>query len=112
MAVYGLNYLVKNLTHEDRLLIVDDVFDTGHTIAAILAELKSKTRRNMPGDVRIAVPYYKPTRNETELVPHYYLHETAQWLKYPHSLEGLTPDEIATHRPEIYALIKDRLPAV
>lgn len=111
VAVFGLNYLVKNLTHEDRLLIVDDVFDTGHTIAAILAELRAKTRRNMPADVRIAVPYYKPTRNETDLVPDYVVHETARWLKYPHSLEGLTVAEIATHRPEIFELIQSRLPA-
>ena len=110
VSVFGLNYLVKNLTHEDRLLIVDDVFDTGHTIAAILSSLREKTRRNMPRDVRIAVPYYKPSRNETELVPDYCIHETSRWLKYPHSLEGLTYDEMAAHRPEIFELIKDRLP--
>lgn len=110
VAVHGLNYLVKNLSFEDQLLIVDDVFDTGHTIAAIIRELKAKMRRNTPNDVRIAVPYYKPTRNQTELVPHYYLHETEEWLKYPHSLEGLTRAEIAEHRPDIYEIIKDRLP--
>jgi len=111
VAVHGLNYLVKNLRFEDQLLIVDDVFDTGHTIAAILDELRSKLRRNMPEDTRIAVPYYKPTRNETDLRPHYCIHETAAWLKYPQSLEGLTRTEIAEHRPEIYSIIKDLLPA-
>ena len=110
VAVHGLNYLVKNLKYEDQLLIVDDVFDTGHTIAAILSELRSKLRRNMPEDTRIAVPYYKPTRNETDLEPHYFVHETARWLKYPQSLEGLTRAEMAEHRPEIYQIIKDRLP--
>jgi hypoxanthine phosphoribosyltransferase len=110
VRVYGLSYLVKNLTHEDRLLIVDDVFDTGHTIEAILRELSNKLRLNMPADTRVAVPYYKPKRNKTSLVPDYYLHETEVWLKYPHSLEGLTRDEIATSRPEIYDIIKDVLP--
>ena len=38
-------------------------------------------------------------------MPHYYLHETARWLKYPHSLEGLSPAEIAEHRPKIHAII-------
>lgn len=112
VAVYGLNYLVKNLTHADRLLIVDDVFDTGHTIAAIIGALQSKLRRNMPNDVRVAVPYYKPSRNQTALVPDYYVHETAAWLKYPHSLEGLTSAEVAQQRPEIFALIGDLLPEV
>ena len=29
VRVHGLNYLVKNISHTDPLLIVDDVFDTG-----------------------------------------------------------------------------------
>jgi hypoxanthine phosphoribosyltransferase len=110
VQVFGLGYLIKTLTHEDRLLIVDDVFDTGHTIETIIRELKSKLRRNMPADVRVAVPYYKPRRNKTSLTPDFYLHETEVWLKYPHSLEGLTRDEIATHRPEILEIIDDLLP--
>ena len=109
VAVYGLSYLIKNLTHEDNLLIVDDVFDTGHTINAIIKEIRGKLRRNTPHDIRVAVPYYKPTRNETAITPDYYLHETAQWLKYPYSLEGLSVDEIKTHRPEIYAIIGHHL---
>jgi hypoxanthine phosphoribosyltransferase len=110
VQVFGLGYLIRTLTHDDRLLIVDDVFDTGHTIEAVIRELKSKLRRNMPADVRVAVPYYKPSRNKTSLTPDFYLHETEVWLKYPHSLEGLTRDEIATHRPEILAIIDDLLP--
>lgn len=111
VAVYGLSYLIKNLTHEDSLLIVDDVFDTGHTINAIIKEIRGKLRRNTPRDIRVAVPYYKPTRNETAITPDYYLHETAQWLKYPYSLEGLSVQEIKTHRPEIYAIIGQHLDA-
>jgi hypothetical protein len=57
----------------------------------------------------VAVPYYKPTRKKTGKAPDYYLHETEQWLKYPHSLEGLSVEEIAANRPELYAIIKDSL---
>jgi hypothetical protein len=64
---------------------------------------------NTPHDIRVAVPYYKPTRNKTGKAPDYYLHETEQWLKYPHSLEGLSVEEIARHRPELYAIIEDCL---
>lgn len=110
VAVYGLSYLVKNLTAEDRLLIVDDVFDTGHTIAAIIEQLRSKLRKNSPGDIRVAVPYYKPSRNQTDIVPDYYVHETASWLKYPHSLEGLSKAEMREHRPEIFDIIGDLIP--
>ncbi|RUM35679.1 MAG: hypoxanthine phosphoribosyltransferase [Desulfobulbus sp.] len=110
IKIFGLNYLVKNMQHFDRLLIVDDVFDTGRSMEAIINELHRRLRLNMPEDVRIAVPYYKPTRNQISRAPDYYIHETAGWLKYPHSLEGLSAKEIREKRPAIYAIIKDHLP--
>jgi len=109
VKVFGLNYLVKNVRNTDRLLIVDDVFDTGRSLEAILTELKRKARLNMPEDVRVAVPYYKPERKQVDFEPDYYLHKTSDWLKYPHSLEGLTTDEIRNKRPEIYNILKDHL---
>ncbi len=105
IAIYGMNYLIKNVTFEDRLLIVDDVFDTGRTIEALIQHLRDKARRNTPEDIRVAVPYYKPSRNLTDRIPDYYLHETEQWLKFPHSLEGLTVDEIREHRPELNEIL-------
>ena len=109
IRIHGMNYLVKNCTHEDALLIVDDVFDTGHTIAAVIRHLHERARRTAPHDIRVAVPYYKPSRNQTEREPDYYLHETEQWLKYPHSLEGLSREEVAANRPELWAIVRDRL---
>ena len=106
VAIYGVNYLVKNICHDDRLLIVDDVFDTGHTIEALVRHLRAKARLNTPNDVRVAVPYYKPSRNLTERIPDYYLHETEQWLKFPHSLEGLSEDEVREHRPSLYGILQ------
>ena len=105
VKIYGMNYLIKNVTYQDRLLIVDDVFDTGHTIAALINHLVEKTRRNVPRDIRVAVPYYKPSRNQTGRAPEYYLHETEQWLKFPHSLEGLTDAEVKEHRPELHEIL-------
>jgi uncharacterized protein len=110
IRVHGMNYLIKNVRQEDSLLIVDDVFDTGHTINAVINHLHEKCRLNTPHDIRVAVPYYKPTRNQTDRVPDYYLYETEDWLKYPHSLEGLTPEEIAENRPELFEIIKNHLP--
>lgn len=106
VKVFGLNYLVKNVRHTDRLLIVDDVFDTGRSLQAIIAELRRKARLNTPDEIRIAVPYYKPARNQVDFEPDYYLHKTSAWLKYPHSLEGLNKDEIRTRRPEIYQILQ------
>jgi hypothetical protein len=106
VKVFGLNYLVKNVRHTDRLLIVDDVFDTGRSLEAIITELRRKARLNTPEDIRIAVPYYKPERNQVDFEPDYYRHKTSAWLKYPHSLEGLTPAEIKQHRPAIYEILQ------
>ena len=105
VRVHGLNYLVKHVTHEDRLLIVDDVFDTGHTIEAVVRHLEAKARKNTPHDIRVAVPYYKPTKNETERVPEYFLHETDRWIKFPHSVEELEEAEIAERMPALHEIL-------
>ena len=105
VKVYNLSYLIKKISAEDRLLIVDDVYDTGRSIEAIINALAAATRRNMPQAVKVAVPYYKPARNKTQRVPDYYLHETDQWLKFPHSLEGLTLEEVHQHRTELHDIL-------
>ncbi len=106
VRIHGLSYLVKNINRDDPLLIVDDVYDTGQTIEALIEELHLRCRKNTPLDIRIAVPWYKPARNKTDREPDYYCHTTEKWLKFPFSLEGLTVDEIRQNRPEIYAIIK------
>ncbi|GAB2198354.1 phosphoribosyltransferase [Sessilibacter sp. MAH4] len=110
IRIHGLSYLLKNFNYDDPLLIVDDVFDTGRTIDALIKELQSKARKNCPKDIRVAVPYYKPKSNLTDRVPDYYLHETEQWLKFPFSLEGLTKDEVVKNRPQIHDIIGDLIP--
>ena len=105
VSVHGLNYIVKKICHDDRVLIVDDVFDSGNTIKAVIEELKRRARDNTPEDMRVAVPWYKPDRNETDLVPDYFVHETAEWLVCPHELDALTPEELERHRPEIANIV-------
>ena len=106
VAVHGLNYIIKKICHDDRVLIVDDVFDTGNTIEAVIHEIRRRARDNTPEDIRIAVPWFKPTRNETELEPDYFVHETAEWLVFPHELDALTPEELRESRPEIAEIIE------
>jgi uncharacterized protein len=103
--VHGLNYIVKKVCHDDRVLIVDDVFDTGNTIVAVIEELTRRARGNTPEDIRVAVPWFKPTRNETDVVPDYFLHETAEWLVFPHELDALTPEEMRQDRPELCDIV-------
>ncbi len=104
VRVHGLSYLIKNINAEDTLLIVDDVYDTGLSTEAIIANLQMKARRNTP-NIRIATVYFKPENNKTERVPDYYVHETDRWLVFPHELDGLTLDEIYQYKPGLKEIL-------
>ncbi|MCZ8130911.1 MAG: phosphoribosyltransferase family protein [Steroidobacteraceae bacterium] len=84
---------------DDRLLLIDDVFDSGRSLEAVIDELARRCRRNLPERVRIATVYYKPSRNRSRLKPDYYVHATERWLVFPHELQGLTPEELRQHTP-------------
>ena len=105
VAVHGLNYMIKKIRHDDRLLIVDDVFDTGNTIKAVIEEIRLRARGNTPEAIRVAVPWFKPSRNETDLTPDFYLRETAEWLVFPHELDALSEDEMKRARPALHDIV-------
>ena len=94
IKVHGLHYIVENANADDGLLIVDDVFDSGRSIHALMDKLSELMRLNMPKDVRIACPYYKPKNTSVPLKPDYYIHESEEWLVFPHEVSGLSPEEI------------------
>ncbi|TNE65989.1 MAG: hypoxanthine phosphoribosyltransferase [Alphaproteobacteria bacterium] len=98
VKVHGLEYIINNINAEDSLLIVDDVFDSGRSIAAIVEHLKAKCRRNTPEVIKIATVFYKPKRNVTNLSPDFYCHETDDWLVFPHELSDMTLAEIKEHK--------------
>ena len=106
IRVHGTQYLLESVNREDGLLIVDDVYSTGLNVKAVIDRLAARTRRNMPHDVRIAVPWYKPACNRTGRVPDYHLHETDEWLVLPYELNGLDLDEIRTHKPFLAPLME------
>jgi hypoxanthine phosphoribosyltransferase len=106
IRIHGLGYIVGNANAEHCLLIVDDVYDTGLSIQAIVESLQVRSRRNTPHDIRIATVYFKPGNNRTRRRPDYYVHETDKWLVFPHELNGLEPEEIARHKPEVARLVK------
>lgn len=99
VRVHALDYLVSRLSADDQMLLVDDVFDSGRSIVAIMSELARRCRRNLPEQIRIATVYYKPLRNQSPLRPDYFIHETNRWLVFPHELRGLTREEILAHKP-------------
>ncbi|MBF0278107.1 MAG: hypoxanthine phosphoribosyltransferase [SAR324 cluster bacterium] len=107
VRVHGLNYIVTRINADDSLLIVDDVYDTGLSINQVIEDLKDKCRKNTP-EIRIATPYYKPGSNKTDYVPDFYIHETEEWLVFPHELHSLSLEEILNQKPGI-STIKNQL---
>ena len=107
IRVHGLQYLLENLSSKHSLLIVDDVYSTGSSVAAVIRQLEIKTRRNMPHDIRTASVWYRPTER-TMKAPDYFVRETDDWLILPYELSGLSIDELRRYRPELESII-DRL---
>lgn len=107
VRVYALGYLIDTLNPEDRMLVIDDVFDTGRSIEAFLRELAARCRHNMPRTVKIATAYFKPSRNRTAFKPDYFVHQTEDWLVFPHEICGLSRDEIRLHKPGAGLILRD-----
>jgi len=104
VKVHGLSYIVNQLVKGDSLLLVDDVYDTGLSLQQVISDIEVACPHNTP-EIRIATPWFKPDNNQTSRVPDFYIHESAQWLIFPHELIGLTLDEIREHKPELTGYI-------
>lgn len=101
VRVHGLHYIVENVNAEDSLLIVDDVFDSGRSIQAVIDTIRALSRKNTPGTIRVATVYYKPSKRDVERTPDYFIHKTDRWLVFPHEIHGLTKEEVAANKPVV-----------
>lgn len=100
IRVHAMDYLIENVRPEENLLLVDDVFDSGRSIQAVIDNLRVRAKGNTPNSIKIACPWYKPARNITDIEPDFYIHTTDKWLVFPHELQGLTAEEIAQGKGE------------
>lgn len=66
------------LLHDRRVLIIDEVWDTGTTIAAVVGRVELAG-----GRPTTAVLHYKPARSKVELVPDFHVAATDDWVVYP-----------------------------
>ncbi|MBT3298154.1 hypoxanthine phosphoribosyltransferase [archaeon] len=111
IIVSGLDYLVHNVNSDDKLLIIDDVFDTGLSMEAILNKMQKEMRKNFPNDIRVGTVYFKPEKNKTKLIPDYFVLEAGKddWIYFPHELDGLEGDELYEAKgPRIAELVLRR----
>nr|WP_232846462.1 phosphoribosyltransferase family protein [Amphritea pacifica] len=106
IKAHGLRYLLENLNRDDKLLIVDDVYGSGKSIDAVITQLSQRAKRNMPVDVKVAVPWFKPANNRTQRVPDFYIHTSDKWLVLPYEMVGLTEAEIFANKPGMQAIME------
>ncbi|MCG8570571.1 MAG: hypothetical protein MJB14_10565 [Spirochaetes bacterium] len=98
VIIKGLEHLIKVIAKEDNLLIIDDIYDSGDTIEAIIAAIKESARSNTPENIRVACIHNKiKKRNYHHQVTT--LRDFAEniWINYPHEISDLVmaddPDE-------------------
>jgi hypoxanthine phosphoribosyltransferase len=96
----GAEGLFAAIRPEHRVLVVDDIFDSGCTACAALERLSARA-----AEVRVATLYWKPAANTTDLQPHYYVRKTDAWIVFPHELEGLAEGEIRAKDSALGALL-------
>lgn len=106
IRAHGLRYLHERVCEHHSMLIVDDAYSTGSSVNAVIKQLSKKSRRNLPGDIRIATVWYRPTER-TIRPPDYYIHETKNWLVLPYELSGLSISEIRHNKPEMASVVDD-----
>ena len=86
----------------DKVLFIDDVFDTGKTAAAVMERMQG-----IGADAKIACVYWKPAKNRTNLKPDFIAKDIGNdWIVFPHEIEGLAPDEIAEKDPLLSELMR------
>lgn len=106
VKVHGLGYIIDTIKAEDDLLIVDDVHDSGLSVAELINQIKTRSAENAPRSIKIATVYFKPSQSKVSYAPDYYLHTTNDWLVFPHELQGLTTEELLENKPELTHIVK------
>jgi hypoxanthine phosphoribosyltransferase len=85
----------------DKVLVIDDVFDTGKTAAAVRRKMDS-----VGAEMRLACVYWKPEKNITDLAPDYFVKDVGgDWIVFPHEMEGLSDEELARKDPKLAELL-------
>ena len=86
----------------ERVLVVDDVFDTGKTAAAVRDAVGA-----LGVELRQAAVYWKPEANRTDIAPDYFARKLPnEWIVFPHEMEGLTPEEMRRKDPVLAKMVE------
>ncbi len=88
-VIEDIGGLVASVKPGMKVLVVDDIFDSGRSCAAIKGAIPA-----VAGEVRIAALYHRTGRAMVPLRPDYIVRSTGSWVVFPHELAGLSKDEI------------------
>jgi uncharacterized protein len=80
ILIAAVEFYDDPLLEGKRVLVVDEVWDSGRTIQAVDARV-----RMAGGEPITAVLHYKPGNSEIEAKPDYYIKATNAWIVYPWS---------------------------
>jgi len=83
--------LLKIIKAKAKVLLIDDIFDSGSTIRELRALVQKKTPH-----IKTATLYYKykDGKNRPAHSPDFYVRKTRKWVVFPHELMGLSLAEI------------------
>lgn len=97
VRIHGLGFLKTRVKRNDRILIVDDVYDTGLSLKAVSAKIREFPEP--PQEIRIATVYWKPDKNQTERKPDFLVHSVqgGPWIVFPHEIDDCSDEEIRAH---------------
>ena len=105
VEIRGMEHIIEIVSHRDKLLFIDDVFDSGKTFEEVLKVFKDRVGENLP-EVRIATVFYKPDKNRTDIKPDYYIREDDRWIIFPHELDGISSEELDKKGRDLAEIIR------
>ena len=99
--IMHLGPLMDEIPADSKILLIDDIFDSGSTIKKLCQALWAKH-----STVKVATLFYKEANNVTDITPDFYHRKTDKWIVFPHELVGLSADEISEKDSYIAELIR------
>jgi hypothetical protein len=93
--VDSVDYIVKNANEDTSVVIIDDIFDSGKSILALLDKLQGEMGVHFPHKIKIAAVFWKPENNKTSLIPDHYCIELPgkTWVVFPHEVGDFPNDK-------------------
>jgi hypoxanthine phosphoribosyltransferase len=94
IIIKGLEHLIERISREDKLLIIDDIYDSGETIDALINTIKKMARANTPETIVVACVYNKIRSRRVSLPITAVTDKENHWISFPHEISDLHfPDD-------------------